>query len=185
LESFEKISIALTITHLDEIHFLDILIIVKLLLCGMGNKNRGDDGFGPYIIEHVQESETITTIDSTLYLENYLTKIVSLSPHLIVFFDTVKNSDSKPVLLKNDEIVTHDSISLSTHTIPLSAVYQFLKQNSSAEIFFLGIPAHSYQEFSQETKDIADRICSVFNNVDREKNLDIINVYENLSAAIR
>jgi hydrogenase maturation protease len=151
----------------------------------MGNKDRGDDGFGPYIIEHVRESETITTIDSAIYLENYLNKIVSFSPDLIIFFDTVRNSGSKPVLLKNDEVLANNSISLSTHTIPLSAVYQFLKQNSSAEIFFLGVPVHSYQKLSQETKDIADRICSLFNNVDNEKKLNIISVYENLSTAIR
>jgi hydrogenase maturation protease len=151
----------------------------------MGNKDRGDDGFGPYIIEHVQESETITAINSGIYLENYLTKIVSVSPDLIIFFDTVKNCGTKPFLVRNDEILAHNPISVSTHNIPLSAVYQFLKQYSRAEIFFLGVSAHSYQEFSQQTKAIADRICSVFNSVDEEKKLNIINVYENLSTAIR
>jgi hydrogenase maturation protease len=159
---------------------------MKLLLCGMGNKERGDDGFGPYIVENVRETDNIKKIDCNLYPENYLNKIVSLNPDLIIFFDTVKKEGAKTFLLRNDEIVTNNPISVSTHNLPFSAIYQFLRENSKAEIFLLGVSVNSYQELSTETKNIADRICAVFKSIDKQKNLNIIvELYENISAAIR
>ena len=171
---------------LDKENFLNILIRMKLLLCGMGNKERGDDGFGPYVVENVRETDNIKKIDCNLYPENYLNKIVSLNPDLIIFFDTVKKEGAKTFLLRNDEIVTNNPISVSTHNLPFSAIYQFLRENSKAEIFLLGVSANSYQELSTETKNIADRVCAVFKSIDKQKNLNIIvNLYEDLSAAIR
>lgn len=171
---------------LDKENFLNIIIRMKLLLCGMGNKERGDDGFGPYIVENVRETDNIKKIDCNLYPENYLNKIVSLNPDLIIFFDTVKKEGAKTFLLRNDEIVTNNPISVSTHNLPFSAIYQFLRENSKAEIFLLGVSVNSYQELSTETKNIADRICAVFKSIDKQKNLNIIvELYENISAAIR
>jgi hydrogenase maturation protease len=171
---------------LDKENFLNIIIRMKLLLCGMGNKERGDDGFGPYIVENVRETDNLKKIDCNLYPENYLNKIVSLNPDLIIFFDTVKKEGAKTFLLRNDEIVTNNPISVSTHNLPFSAIYQFLRENSKAEIFLLGVSVNSYQELSTETKNIADRICAVFKSIDKQKNLNIIvELYENISAAIR
>jgi hydrogenase maturation protease len=158
---------------------------MKILLCGMGTKDRGDDGFGPYIVEHVQETNNLKKIDCNIYPENYLNKILSFDPDLIIFFDTIKKEGIKKLILRNEEILKNNPISVSTHNLPFSAMYQFLRGNTKAEIFLLGISANSYSELSRETKDIADQICNIFNNVDKQKKINTIELYENLSTAIR
>ena len=158
---------------------------VKISLCGMGNKARGDDGFGPYVIENVQETDNIKKIDCGLHPENYLNKILTLNSDLIIFFDTIKKKDAKIVLLKNEEIIEKNPVSVSTHNLPFSAIYQYLRENTKAEIFLFGVSARSYQEFVGETKDIADRICTILNNIDKQKNLNTIDIHANLSTAIR
>jgi hydrogenase maturation protease len=163
---------------------LDIVINMKIVICGMGNINRGDDGFGPYVVACVKESKCIKTIDCNIYPENYLNKIVSTKPNLIVFLDTIKKNASNIMLLKNEEILQHHPISVSTHNLPFSSIYQFLRTNCDAEIFLLGISVNSYETMSSEVKNIADRVCSFFNSIDRQKKFNIIAIYENLSTAI-
>jgi len=158
---------------------------MRILLCGIGNRERGDDGFGPYIVEQIKETDNIKKIDCHLYPENYLNKISSFAPDLIIFFDAIKKEGTETIFLKNDEIIAHNPISVSTHNLPFSAIYQFLKVNCRAEIWFLGVRPHSYEKLSDETMAVAQRITHVFNSLDIQKNLDIINLYENLSTAIR
>ena len=162
-----------------------ILLIVKMLLCGMGNKDRGDDGFGPYIVENFKETTNIKKIDCHLYLENYLNKIIDLQPDLIIFLDTIKKQDSGAILLKNKEIIENNPISISTHNLPFSAIYQYLKENTNAHIWFLGVKPYSYERLSDETAAIADRIIDVFYSLDKQKDLNIIKTYETLFATLR
>lgn len=158
---------------------------MRILLCGMGNKERGDDGFGPYVVKNIRETDTIKPIDCHLYPENYLNKITSFDPDVIIFLDTVKKEDAKATFLRNEEIIAHNPISVSTHSLPFSAIYQFLKENSQAEIWFLGVRANSYEKLSDEITTVAHRITNVFNSLDTQKNLDIMSFYEKLSTAIR
>ncbi len=158
---------------------------MRILLCGMGNEERGDDGFGSYIVKNIHETDIIKTINCHLYLENYLNKIVSFNPTMIILFDTVKNNDDKTIFLRNDEILAHSPISASTHSLPFSAIYQFLKKRGKPEIWFIGVRPNSYEHFSDETMKIAQRVTQVFNLLDRKKNLSMISLYENLSTILK
>ncbi len=158
---------------------------MKILLCGMGNRDRGDDGFGPYVLENIQETDIIKKIDCELYPENHLNKIVFSNSDLIIFFDTVKKENANAVLLKDEEIVENSPISITTHSLPFSSIYQYLKENSSAHIWFLGVHPHSYEHLSNETEIIADRIIKMFNLLDKQNDYNIISIYENLSATLR
>lgn len=158
---------------------------MKILLCGMGNKERGDDAFGPYIVENFQETDNIKKIDCNIYPENYLNKIIALHPDLIIFLDTIKKQDSGVILLKNKEILQGSPISISTHNLPFSAIYQYLKENTNAHIWFLGVKPYSYERLSDKTITIANRIIDFLNSLDSQKKLSIIKTYETLSATLR
>jgi hypothetical protein len=92
-------------------YFIYIIVRMKMLLCGIGNKDRGDDGFGAYILENIQESNYLRKIDCALYPENYLNKMVSENPDLIIFLDTIRRQGSQNILLRNGEILENNPIS--------------------------------------------------------------------------
>ena len=158
---------------------------MRIVLCGMGNKERGDDGFGPYIVENIQETDNIKKIDCNIYPENYLNKIIALHPDLIIFLDTIKKQDLRVILLKNKEILQGSPISISTHNLPFSAIYQYLKENTNAHIWFLGVKPYSYERLSDKTITIANRIIDFLNSLDGQKKLSIIKTYETLATTLR
>lgn len=164
---------------------MDIIILVRILLCGVGNKDRGDDGFGPYIVENFTETADIKKINCTLYPENYLNKMVSLKPDLIIFFDAVKYGGADTILLRDEEITENSPISVSTHNLPFSSMYQYLKENTKAHIWFVGIKPSSYEQLTEKTLTLANHIIKNFNLLDKQKNLNIINIYETVSTTLK
>lgn len=151
----------------------------------MGNKSRGDDGFGHYLVENIRETATVKKIDCGLYPENYLNKIISYNPDLIIFFDTVQKQGEKHVLLRDDELLKHNPISVSTHNLPFSSIYYYLKENTRANIWFFGIQPISYTHLTEEIKSRAKRVIDTFNSLDTEYKINIIDFYETLSTTLR
>jgi|GEM_PF-1186265 len=160
-------------------------IRMKIVVCGVGALDRGDDGFGPYVIEQLGVSDTVVKFDCGLYPENYLNKIIALAPDLVMFFDAVAGGETGPVMLKNEEIAEQSPVSVTTHSLSFGAIYDFLRENGVEHVFFLGLPAISYELFSESNKMIADRLIAVLNNIDTASGLSIISLYEALSEEIR
>jgi len=156
-----------------------------IVACGVGCKDRGDDGFGPYVIEHLRDQKSIRKIDCGLYPENYLNKIIALAPDLVIFFDTVVSDRKRTVILRNEEIVERSPVSVTTHSLSFGAMYEFLHANGVNNIFLLGVPVLSYEVFSREIRDTADRVITILNNIDKHRDFSIINLYEALSEQIR
>ena len=161
------------------------MVFMRILLCGMGNTERGDDGFGPYIIRHLSNNDTVKTVDCGMHPENYLNTMISLYPDVIVFLDTVSKQGCKTVFLKDEEILEQSTLSVSTHNIPMSALYGYLKENCSARICFIGIRPSSYERMTEEVTALAHRIIQYFDSLDNQRNINIISIYENLSSTLR
>ncbi|KPK68506.1 hypothetical protein AMJ87_11805 [candidate division WOR_3 bacterium SM23_60] len=158
---------------------------MKILLCGMGNRERGDDAFGPYVVDHINETANIRTIDCALYLENHLNQIIAHQPDLVVLLDTVQKDGQKAVLLKDREILDNATISVSTHNIPFSSIYDYMKENSNATIWFYGVQPFSYEHFTRQTIDSAKRVINIFNSLDSQNKINIIDLYETLSTTLK
>ncbi len=158
---------------------------MRIVACGVGNIERGDDAFGPFIIEGLHEGDTLRKIDCGIHPENYLNVIVSLSPDIVLFFDTIRQCERESVLLRNEEIARKSPPSVSGHCLSLTAMYEFLKESGVKDILFLGVPVRSYSEISPEVRAVADRLISVLNKVDNMHGLDIMRMYEVLSEQLR
>lgn len=150
----------------------------------MGNISAGDDGFGEHVINEITETERIKKIDCGLYPENYLNKLSAINPDLIIFFDAVNFNGHKTILLKNEELLDNSVISVSTHNLPFSAIYQYLKTNTNADIFFVGVRPASFEKLSQETATVINRVVRVLQKIDKSAPFNIIDGYESLSAAL-
>lgn len=158
---------------------------MKILLCGLGNRERGDDGFGPYVVNHIQEKDHIKTMDCALTVENHLNQIIDLTPDLIIFFDTIQRKGQEPVLLRDEEMLNNISISLSTHNLPLRAMYDYLKESSHAALWLYGVPSHSYEHLTPDTIKRAERVATFFNSLDNKNKITIIDLYETLSTTLK
>ncbi len=158
---------------------------MKILLCGLGNRERGDDGFGPYVVEHIQEKDYIKTMDCALNVENYLNQIIDLTPDLIIFFDTIQKQSQEPVLLRDEELLENATISLSTHNLPLRAMYDYLKEYSHAALWLYGVPPYSYEHLTRDIIKRAERVVTFFNSLDNKNKITIIDLYETLSTTLK
>ena len=161
------------------------MVYMRILLCGMGNTERGDDGFGPYIIRHLSTTDLVRKVDCGMHPENYLNKMISECPDVIVFLDTVSKQGYKTVFLKDEEILEQSTLSVSTHNIPMSALYSYLKEGCSARICFIGVRPLSYERMTEDVTKLAHRIIEYFDSLDNQKNINIIGIYENLSSTLR
>lgn len=169
----------------DNDQVLSIMVPVKILLCGIGNSTRGDDAFGPYLVEKLKETDCLKKINCGMHPENYLQKIIDSAPDLVIFVDTISANGKECRLLRDKEITEGLSLSLSTHSLPFRPIYDYIKENCQASIWLLGVKPRSYDIFDQRTRTWAHRIINVLYSLDSEKQLNIIQVYENLSAALR
>lgn len=123
----------------------------KIVLCGVGNELRSDDGIGPAIIRLLAkwrgysitnnptiESGNILLINSGENPENFLSIIEKFRPSHIIFLDAanLKSSPGMADLISPKKV---DGNTISTHRIPLSFFVDYLQKTTGAKVFFLGI----------------------------------------------
>jgi hydrogenase maturation protease len=158
---------------------------MRIIVCGIGSAERGDDAFGHYVVENLQESNMLKKLDCGLYPENYLNRIVKFSPDLVILLDTIDREMRECLLLRNEQIMRLSPVSISTHNLSLGAMCEFLIDGGVKDIFFLGVPVLSYDNLTSRVKEIADRIIRILNNIDSSRLICIIDIYDALSEQIR
>jgi len=110
----------------------------KVLLVGIGNPMRGDDGVGPQIIAMLEGRIKAELLDAGEVPENYVGRILGTQADTIVFLDAAdfRAEPGDMAILESDEMTGSTT---STHRIPLSVLCRYLQERSHADIFALGI----------------------------------------------
>ena len=62
----------------------------KLLFVGIGNVLKSDDGVGVYISRQIIESKKNSVLTVEVSIENYIGKINSLAPDVLILIDCVE-----------------------------------------------------------------------------------------------
>ncbi len=110
----------------------------KVLIIGIGNRLKGDDGAGSIIAEKLKEilkKENVYIIDAENKPENYIGKIKKISPSLILIIDCADfNSFPGDFRILNIDEVKEGTISTHNFSIPL-----LKKLIGEIEIYLLGI----------------------------------------------
>ncbi|OQX82575.1 MAG: hypothetical protein B6D53_04285 [Candidatus Omnitrophica bacterium 4484_49] len=113
----------------------------KILFVGIGNRFKGDDGFGVVLTQRLNnyKKENLFFIQCEEVPENYLIKIVELQPDVIVFVDTIYEKDLSPgKILLLEEV--NSFLSISTHAGSLKTIIEFLKlQGLNFKSYVLGV----------------------------------------------
>jgi len=137
----------------------------KVLIIGMGNRLKGDDGVGSIIAEKLKEKirkENLFVIDAENAPENYTGKIKEISPELLLIIDAV-DFGSYPGDFRIFEINEIKDTTVSTHNFSISLLKKFIKVD---EIYLLGIQPENIsfgENLSERVKKSVEKIIEKFN----------------------
>ena len=111
----------------------------RILLIGIGNPLRGDDGAGIALARRLLERGKSGVIDAGATPENHLGPARDYEPEIILLADALySGSRNSWGLFRSDEIFSGPA---STHNSSLAVVMDFLEKEAGAEVFLLGIAA--------------------------------------------
>lgn len=114
----------------------------KLIVLGVGNELKSDDGVGPFIIKNLIseniENEKLLFIDAQTVPENFTGKIRKEQPSHVIIVDACLmngNAGDMKIVDKDD----FASIGISTHSMSLSYFVKYLEKDSDINVIFVGI----------------------------------------------
>lgn len=109
----------------------------RIVILGIGNELKGDDGIGPIIAKKFKQDSNLLSI-STDVPENWIQKIIDFSPDILIIIDCA-DFQGKPGDIK---IIPKNKImdfSLSTHTLSIPAIVSAVLSKISCKIFLIGV----------------------------------------------
>jgi len=136
----------------------------KLLFVGIGNLLKMDDGVGVYISRRIKNRANISSLNVEVSIENYIGKINSLDPDILVLIDCTDMGSACATfkLLSINQI--HD-LTFSTHSISLKRLSEFFRM----PVYILGIQPEKIdfgENLSYLVKNVADRIINQINRLE-------------------
>jgi len=97
---------------------------LRLLFIGVGNVLKRDDGVGVIISQGIIERPDLLTLTVEVSIENYIGKINSLEPGIIVIIDCMELG-SNPGTYRLMELENVEDITFNTHNISLGKLGDF------------------------------------------------------------
>ena len=129
----------------------------KIIIMGIGNRLRKDDGIGPFIIEKLRKKiKEKILIDAGETPENYLEFIISKKPEELIIIDAADFGEipGKWRVFTEEDIRREKIRSFSTHSIPLSLWIELLKRElPNLKVKLIGIQPQE-TDFGEGISDI-------------------------------
>ena len=154
-----------------------------MIILGIGNELKYDDGVGPFIISELNKlnlNENVLLINAQTVPENFTGKIRKENPSHIILIDAclmgLNPGDYK--IVNEDDFA---NIGISTHSMSLSYFVKFLNQDN---ILFIGIEPELLELIDQDSlgsldKDLMDFHGELTENVERSAS-EIIEIFGEL-----
>jgi len=117
--------------------FPDILC-KNTIIVGIGNPLRGDDGFGPALVQRLQGKVNLACIDAGNAPENHLGRILKEEPDSVLLVDAADLGlePGQYRILQPEDIL---KCGLSTHDMSSRMMIEFLQNQMPANIFMLAV----------------------------------------------
>ena len=114
----------------------------KLIILGVGNELKSDDGVGPFIINKLIdeniENDSLLLINAETVPENFTGKIRKENPSHVIIVDACLMG-SEPVEIKIVDKEDFANIGISTHSMSLSYFVKYLEKDNDFKVIFVGI----------------------------------------------
>ncbi len=110
----------------------------KIVLAGVGNVLKGDDGFGALLAQAIDGRVSFRVFDTGMAPENYLGVIVREKPDTIIFADTADFGGEPGEVMFLSAGDFSDSSFFLTHNTSLKMLFEFISMEGiKAEVFIL------------------------------------------------
>jgi len=145
------------------------LLSQRTVIVGIGNDMRGDDAFGPMVVERLRGRVWADLIDAGVSPENCLGKLSALKPRVVLLVDAV-DFDCAPgdmVLLDPAKLET---TSFGTHASSLALLEQFLSTEGVTRIALLAVQPKNWQfgdAVSDEVAAAVEKVIGLIEEADR------------------
>lgn len=133
----------------------------KILFVGIGNLFKMDDGVGVYISRKIKNAGAILSLTVETSIENYIGKINSLNPDILILVDCV-DINSPAGTFKLMTLSQIQDMTFNTHNISLRRLSEFFRM----PVYVLGIQPEKIdfgENISYLVKNIADKIIKQIN----------------------
>jgi hydrogenase maturation protease len=134
----------------------------KILFVGIGNVLKKDDGIGVWISQRINHSESVIALTVEVSIENYIGKINSLRPDILVLIDCVE-MHLDPGSIKLFDISQVSDCTFNTHNISLKKISSFFRM----PVYMLGIQPEKIdfgEKISYLVRDAGNKIIELINN---------------------
>jgi hydrogenase 3 maturation protease len=135
----------------------------KILLAGVGNVLRSDDGIGVYIVSGIDGHDNLSKLLVEVSIENYINKINSIAPDILVIADCI-DFNREPGFADIIPVEQTREFNISSHNITLKRVSEFLKM----KVYALGVQPASLrvgENLTPVVKESADKIIEIINEI--------------------
>jgi len=135
----------------------------KVMILGVGNPLRGDDGAGPYLIDQLKGQTDATLLNCEEVPENFIGKIVEHQPNTILIIDAIDLGMSPGAVAVLEEEKLEDA-SWSTHHASLQLFINCVKADTKGNVLVLGIQPKS-TDFGSEMSDEIKETLSILQHI--------------------
>jgi len=122
----------------DKLSNLKGLLRGKVVIVGMGNTLKGDDGIGPILARNLKGKIDAEVLDCGVTPENYTAVIRRKEPGTIVIVDAV-DLKLKGGAVRIIESSTVKDETFSTHNVSLRVFADFIKTETNASVIIIGV----------------------------------------------
>ena len=129
----------------------------RTMLIGIGNAMRGDDAFGPRMIAELEGKVDASLLDAEEMPEAHLSRICQQEPQTIIILDAA-NLGAEPGAVALLESADLGSLGLSTHQMPLQLLARYLREQTGAKVFALGVQPKQLEFFAPVSHEVEETI---------------------------
>jgi hydrogenase 3 maturation protease len=136
----------------------------ETVIVGIGNALRGDDGAGPRVCQILKGTIDAEVIDAGTTPENYIAKIVKMSPKKLLIIDAIDFGTS-PGTVKIFDIQDLGKFSLSTHCLSPHLFVEVIQSEINVEVIFIGIQPANVQTSIGLSRSVAGAIIALADEI--------------------
>ena len=116
----------------------------RVVLVGVGNPYRGDDGIGPKLIELLETKSLVNVLllNAGSVPEAFISQVEEYDPTHVLVFDAANfhGAHGETRLISGNEI---GGQAISTHSLPLNIFISYVEKNLRIPVLLLGIQPFS------------------------------------------
>lgn len=125
-------------THAQLCNRLKKLCSRDILIVGIGNTLKGDDGAGVLICQQLKDIIGQNVIDAGTVPENYIQPIIKKAPNVLLIIDAIDFGACAGAIniFRPDQL---NSLAISTHALSPRLFVDVICKSISPEVYFIGI----------------------------------------------